>query len=99
MLRLAGARHSRVVDITSSKNVFFGAVVIQSSHSVIRDGSVQPTTSRLRETGSGCSAPNTSRSRGNSIKDNRGGPGIHVDASNGNLIKGNLLSHSSPGVL
>ncbi len=35
---------------------------------------------------------------GNSIKDNPG-PGVHVDDSNHNLIKGNLFSHSSPGVL
>ncbi len=34
---------------------------------------------------------------GNSIKDNRG-PGIHLDDSNRNLVKGNLLRHSSPGV-
>jgi parallel beta-helix repeat protein len=34
----------------------------------------------------------------NSIKDNPG-PGVHVDDSNRNVIKGNLFSHSSPGVL
>jgi parallel beta-helix repeat protein len=94
---LAGARHSRMVDISSSKNVFFGAVVSRSSRSVIRDGSFSHNIPPEGD-GIGLFGSDHTKIAGNSIKDNRG-PGIHVDGSNGNLIKGNLFSHSSPGVL
>jgi parallel beta-helix repeat protein len=94
---LAGARHSRVVEISSSKNVFFGAVVGRSSRSVIRDSSFSHNIPPEGD-GIGLFGSDHIKIAGNSIKDNRG-PGIHVDASNGNLIKGNLFSHSSPGVL
>jgi parallel beta-helix repeat protein len=94
---LAGADHSRVVGISSSKNVFFGAVVGRSSRSVIRDSSFSHNIPPEGD-GIGLFGSEHIKIAGNSIKDNRG-PGIHVDASNGNLIKGNLFSHSSPGVL
>jgi len=94
---LAGARHSRVVRISSSRNVFFGAVVSRSSRSVIRDGSFSHNIPQEGD-GIGLFFSDHIKIAGNSIKDNPG-PGIHVDGSNGNLIEGNLFSHSSPGVL
>ena len=92
---LAGARHSRVVDISSSKNVFFGAVVSRSSRSVIQDSSFNHNIPPEGD-GIGLFGSDHIRIVDNSIKDNRG-PGIHVDGSDGNLITGNLFSHSSPG--
>ncbi len=94
---LAGARHSRVIDIASSKNVVFGALVSKSSRSVVRDSSFSHNIPPEGD-GIGVFASDHIKIAGNSIKDNPG-PGIHVDGSNGNLIKGNLFSHSSPGVL
>ena len=94
---LAGARNSRVVDISSSKNVFFGAVVGRSSRSVIRDGSFSHNIPPEGD-GIGLFGSDHIKIANNSIKDNRG-PGVHVDGSNHNVIKGNLFSHSSPGVL
>jgi parallel beta-helix repeat protein len=94
---LAGARHSRMVDISSTKNVVFGAVVSKSSRSVIRDGSFSHNIPPEGD-GIGLFGADHIKIVDNSIKDNPG-PGIHVDGSNGNLIKGNLFSHSSPGVL
>ena len=94
---LAGADHSRVAGISSSKNVLFGAVIGRSSRSVVRDGSFSH---NIPPEGDGIGLFDSDHIKivDNSIKDNPG-PGIHVDGSNGNLIKGNLFSHSSPGVL
>ena len=94
---LAGARHGRVIGISSSKNVFFGAVVSTSSRSEIRDGSFSHNIPPEGD-GIGLFGSDHIRIAGNTIKDNRG-PGIHVADSDHNLIKGNLFSHSSPGVL
>ena len=94
---LAGARQSWVVDISSSRNVFFGAVVGRSSRSVIRDSSFSHNIPPEGD-GIGLFGSDHIKIVDNSIKDNRG-PGIHVDGSNGNLIEGNVFTHSSPGVL
>lgn len=90
------ARHNRVLEISSSRNVFFGAVVGRSSRSVIRDSSFSH---NIPPEGDGIGVFGSDHNKivDNSIKDNRG-PGVHVDGSNGNLIEGNLFSHSSPGV-
>jgi parallel beta-helix repeat protein len=96
---LAGADHSRVVDISSSKNVLFGAVIGRSSRSVVRDGSFSHNIPPEGD-GIGLFGSDHIKIADNSIKDNPGGPGVHVDPhSNHNLIKGNLVSHSSPGIL
>ncbi len=94
---LAGARHSRVVDMSSSKNVFFGAAISRSSRSVVLDGSFSH---NIPPEGDGIGVFDSDHIKiaDNSIKENPG-PGIHVQASNHNVIKGNLFSHSSPGVL
>jgi hypothetical protein len=55
-------RHNRLLNISSSKNLFFGAVVASSAQSEVRNGSFSHNAPR-RGTGSGCSAPTTSRSR------------------------------------
>ena len=91
------ARDNRVVDISSSENVFFGAVIAGSSRAVVRDGSFSH---NLAPEGDGIGLYDSDHISiaGNSITDNPQ-PGIHVNDSTHNLIKGNLISHSSPGIL
>ena len=91
------ARHNRVLGISSSRNTFFGAVVARSSRSVIRDGSFSHNIPPEGD-GIGLFGSDHITIVDNSIKDNPG-PGVHVADSDHNLIKGNLFSHSSPGVL
>ena len=91
------ARDNRVVGISSSKNVFFGAVVAGSSRSVVRDSSLS---NNIAPEGDGIGLFGSDRIEiiDNSIEHNPG-PGIHVDDSTHNLIKGNLISHCGPGIL
>ena len=93
---LAGADHSRVVDISSSKNVFFGAVVSRSSRSVVRDSSLSNNVAPEGD-GIGLFASDHIKIVDNSIKDNPG-PGIHIDATD-NLIKQNRLARNGPSML
>ena len=91
------ARDSRVVGISSPKNVFFGAVIIESSRSVIRGSSLS---NNIAPEGDGIGVFGSDHVQivDNSIQHNPG-PGIHVDDSAHNLIKGNVISHSGPGIL
>ena len=91
------ARDNRVVDISSSENVFFGAVIAGSSRAVVRDGSFSH---NLAPEGDGIGLYDSDHISiaGNSITDNPQ-PGIHVNDSTHNLIKGNLISHCGPGIL
>jgi parallel beta-helix repeat protein len=94
---IGSVRDNRVLGVSSKANGFFGLVVSESSRSEIRDGSFSHNIPPEGD-GIGVFFSDHTKIAGNSIKDNPG-PGIHVDGSNGNLIKGNLFSHSSPGVL
>jgi parallel beta-helix repeat protein len=91
------ARDSRVVDISSSKNAFFGAVIIESSRSVVRDSSLSNNIPPEGD-GIGLFGSDHIKIARNSIKHNPG-PGIHVDDSTGNLVKGNRLSGNGPAIL
>ena len=91
------ARASRVLDISSKKNTSFGLIFNELSHSLIRD-SAGSNNIPPEGDGMGVFGSHGLRIVDNTFRNNRG-PGIHVDGSNGNLIKGNLFSHSSPGVL
>jgi parallel beta-helix repeat protein len=90
-------RHNRLLDISSSKNLFFGIVVASSVQSVVRDGSSSHNIPPEGD-GIGLFGSDHIKIADNSIKDNPG-PGIHVADSDHNLIKGNLFSHSAGGVL
>ena len=90
------ARDNRVVEISSSKNVFFGAVVAGSSRIVVRDSSLSNNVAPEGD-GIGLFGSDHIKIVDNSIKDNPG-PGIHVD-SNANLIKQNRLARNSPSML
>ncbi len=94
---IVGARDNRVLDVSSKENIFFGFVFGNSSHSRVRDSSGSHNIPPEGD-GMGVFFSHGLRIVDNTFRNNPG-PGIHVDGSNGNLIKGNLFSHSSPGVL
>ncbi len=94
---IGSARDNRVLDVSSKENGFFGFVVSESSRSLIRDSSGSDNIPPEGD-GMGVFFSHGLRIVDNTFRNNAG-PGIHVDGSHGNLIKGNLFSHSSPGVL
>ena len=92
------ARHNRVLEISSSKNAFFGFVVSESAKTSVRDssGSHNPPPDG---DGLGLFGSHDLRIVDNSFQRNAQ-PGIHIAfGGDDNLIKGNLISHSSPGIL
>ena len=91
------ARDNRVISISSKENTEFGFVVSQSARSRVRDSSGSDNIAPEGD-GMGVFGSHDLRIVNNTFRNNPG-PGIHIDGSNGNLIKGNLFSHSSPGVL
>ena len=91
------ARATRVLEISSKRNVFFGFAVFESARSRVRDSSGSDNIPPEGD-GMGVFFSHGLRIVDNTFRNNAG-PGIHVDGSNGNLIKRNLFSHSSPGVL
>ena len=93
---LAGADHSRVLDISSSKNVVSGALVTKSSRSVVRDGSFS---NNVAPEGDGIGLFDSDHIKivDNSIEDNPG-PGIHIDSTD-NLVKQNRLGRNGPSIL
>ena len=92
------ARDNRVVDVSSKRNVFFGFVVFESAQKPWSATAREATTSLPRGTGWACSAPMTSGSW-TTRSGTTPGPGIHVEDSPDNLIKGNRFSHNRPGIL
>ena len=91
------ARENRVLDISSSQNTFFGFVVFRSAQLLVR-GSSGSRNIAPEGDGMGLFDSHDVRIVDNEFRRNPG-PGIHVQASTDNLIKGNLISHSSPGIL
>jgi parallel beta-helix repeat protein len=86
------ARHNRVLGVSSSRNVFFGFVVVESARSLVRDSSGSR---NLAPDGDGLGLFG---SHGVRIVDNsfRHNPlGIHVEDSTNNVIRGNLISRNS----
>jgi parallel beta-helix repeat protein len=86
------ARHNRVLDVSSKKNVLFGFVVADSARSLIRNSSGNR---NLAPDGDGMGLFGSRHIR---IVDNsfRHNPlGIHVDDSTDTLIKRNLLSRNA----
>jgi parallel beta-helix repeat protein len=95
---LVGKAHkNRVLDISSSQNTFFGFVVFRSAQILVRDSSGSRNIAPDGD-GMGMYESHDVRIVNNEFRRNPG-PGIHVQASTDNLIKGNLISHSSPGIL
>ena len=94
---VAAARGNRVLNISSSRNDFFGAVVGGSSRSVIRGGSFSRNIAPEGD-GIGLFGSDHVRIVGNQIRRNPG-PGMHVFNSTHTLIKGNLFLGNGPGIL
>jgi parallel beta-helix repeat protein len=91
------ARHNRVLSISSSRHVFFGLFVADSSRSVVRNGSFSR---NIPPEGDGIGVFGSSdhlRILHNKIRRNAG-PGVHVDRSNENLIKRNVFARNSPAI-
>jgi parallel beta-helix repeat protein len=90
-------RHVRFLGISTSRNLFFGMVIFGSTRSVIRNGS---SSRNIPPEGDGIGVFGSDHVRivHNKIRRNPG-PGIHVDDSNQNLIKGNVFSRNSPAIL
>jgi len=90
------ASHNRFLDISASRNLFFGMVMFDATRTVIRNGSFSRNIPPEGD-GIGLFASNHVRIVGNKIRRNAG-PGIHVGDSSQNLIKRNRFSRNSPGV-
>ena len=91
------ARDNRVLDISSKRNVRFGFFVVESARSRVRDSSGSDNIAPEGD-GMGVFGSHDVRIVDNTFRNNPG-PGIHVEGSSDNLIKGNRFSHSSPGIL
>jgi large repetitive protein len=94
---VAGARNNRLLGIFSSRNLFFGIVIVDSARSVVRNGSFSRNIPPEGD-GIGVFGSHHLRILHNKIRRNPG-PGIHVDGSNENLIKGNVFSRNAPAIL
>jgi len=91
------ARHNRLLDISASRNRFFGLVIFGTARSVVRNGSFSRNIPPEGD-GIGVFGSDHLRILHNKVRHNPG-PGIHVDDSNENLIKRNVFSRNSPGIL
>jgi parallel beta-helix repeat protein len=85
-------RHNRLLDISSSKNDFFGIVVASSERSVVRNGSFGRNAGQEGD-GLGVFGSDHIRIVGNSFSHN-GHLGFLTGDSNNNRIKGNLFSRN-----
>ena len=86
---IGGVRGNRLVELSSSRNQFFGYVIADSSRSVIRDSSGNHNP-RPDGDGLGVFMSHDLRIVDNSFRGN-GQIGIHIDDSTDNLIKGNAF--------
>jgi parallel beta-helix repeat protein len=92
-----GVRRNRVLDIGSTRHVFFGWVVVESTRSVIRGGAFRRNIAPEGD-GLGLFGCDHVRVRNNAIRRNPG-PGIHMQDSDHNLVKGNVFSRNSPAIV
>ena len=86
------ARRARLLGISSSKNTFFGIVVIRSARSLVRNSSGSFNIAPEGD-GMGLFASHQVRILHSSFRHNPG-PDIHIADSTGNVLKGNLFSRN-----
>jgi parallel beta-helix repeat protein len=92
-----GARHNRLLGISSSENRFAGLGFAASTRSLMRNCSGSGSTSREDGTGMFLADSHHVRILHNSFRRN-GDQGIFAPESTHNLIKENLLSHNRGGI-
>ena len=90
---VGGARHNRVLGISSSSNRFFGIVLAGAARSVVRDSSGNGNPAPDGD-GLGVFGSHHLRIVHNSFRRN-GQLGMHIEDSTDNLIAGNRLSRNS----
>jgi large repetitive protein len=90
------ARHNRVLDISSSRNPFFGIVVAESARSLIRNSSFNRNPGPDGD-GMGLFGSHRIRILGNSFRRNE--LGVHVDSSTQISFKRNLISRNPAAVI
>ena len=90
------ARNNQVLNISSTRHVFFGMVLVNSTRSLVENGSFSRNIPPEGD-GIGLFGSDHLKILGNKVRRNRG-PGIHVNDSNENLIKGNVFSRNSLAV-
>jgi parallel beta-helix repeat protein len=91
-----GTRKNRVLDLGATRNVFFGWVLSESTRSVIRGGTFRRNIPPDGD-GLGLFGCDHIRVRNNAIR-HHNGPGIHIQDSHHNLVKGNVFSRNSPAI-
>ena len=89
-------RNNRVRDIGATRNVFFGWLMFDASRSVIRGGAFRRNIPPEGD-GLGLFECDHVRVRNNAIR-RHNGPGIHIQGSGHNLVKGNVFSRNSPAI-
>ena len=94
---VVGARDNRVLDVSSKQNEFFGFAFGNVARSLVRDSSGSDNIAPEGD-GMGVFGSHDLRIVDNTFRNNPG-PGIHVEDSDDNLIKGNRFSHNSPAIL
>jgi large repetitive protein len=90
------ARDVRLLEISSTRHTFFGALFFKSARSVVRNGSFSRNIAPDGD-GIGVFSSDHLRILRNEIRRNPG-PGIHVGDSAENLIKRNSFSRNGPGI-
>jgi large repetitive protein len=94
---VGGARRNRVVEISATRHTFFGAVFGGATRSVIRRSSFSR---NIAPDGDGIGMFESDHIRIVRSKIRRNpGPGIHLEDSHDNLIKGNVFTRNGPGIL
>ena len=89
---IAQARHNRVLNVSSSRNQFFGFVIVDSSRSVVRDSAGNDNPEPDGD-GIGIFASRRLRIVGNSFR--RNDLGMHVDHSTDITIEGNRFTRNA----
>ena len=89
---IGGVRGNRLVELSSSRNQFFGFYIEKAAQTVIRDSSGNDNP-RPDGDGLGVFGSHDLRIVGNSFR--RNGLGMHIDDSADNLIKGNVVARNS----